>query len=234
VEFRKGRLWNDASVAARVKATLRPGDILLEKTPFRLTDTFIPGHWGHVAVWIGTEAELKELGLWDDPVVRPHQEAIRAGRSVVEALRPGVQLNTVEHFLNVDDLAVLQRNPALDTATLRHQIRLALRQIGKEYDFNFDVETTDKIVCSGLVYVVCTDLEWPTDKALGRYTISPDNVARRALDGGPLRLALFYHEGAPVEERSAECMAELIRRADPAGFSSALRLPFKSLGALVP
>ena len=31
------------------------GDILLEKTPFRLTDKLIPGYWGHAAVWIGGE-----------------------------------------------------------------------------------------------------------------------------------------------------------------------------------
>ena len=36
-----------------VKQELRPFDILFEKTPFRLTDKFIPGHFGHVAIYIG-------------------------------------------------------------------------------------------------------------------------------------------------------------------------------------
>jgi len=213
VETRKGRLWQDEAVAARMKNTLRPGDILLEKTPFRLTDTFIPGHWGHAAIWLGTEAELKELGLWDDPLVQPYQESIRAGRCVVEALRSGVTLNTAEHFLNIDDLAILRRAPGLDRDTLRHHLLLALRQVGKAYDFNFDIETTDRIVCSELVYVVYTDLTWPTAKALDRYTISPDNIALKALSDGPLQLVLFYHDGKPVTDRPVERMAGLMNQA---------------------
>ncbi|MCM8528789.1 MAG: hypothetical protein NE327_19860, partial [Lentisphaeraceae bacterium] len=70
----------------------------------------------------------------------------------------------------------------------------SFRQLGKEYDFNFDVETIDKIVCSELVYQVFTDIKWPTEKALGRHTISPDNVAVKANEG-PFELVLFYHEG---------------------------------------
>ena len=33
----------------------------------------------------------------------------RNGARIVEALRPGVQINTLDHFLNIDDLLVLRR-----------------------------------------------------------------------------------------------------------------------------
>ena len=49
-------------------------------------------------------------------------------------------------------------------------------QIGKDYDFNFDVETLDKIVCSELIYLVFGNVVWPTKYQLMRNTISPDNV----------------------------------------------------------
>ena len=52
-----------------------------------------------------------------------------------------------------------------------------MAQHGKTYDFNFDVETTDKLVCSELLYQTYGDVIWPTERYLGRYTISPDNVA---------------------------------------------------------
>lgn len=209
VETRQGKLYRRDDITAQVRQQLRAGDILLEKTPFRLTDKFIPGHWGHVAMWIGNEEELKELGIWDHPVVRPHQSAIQAGNSVVEALRKGVVLNPIEHFLNIDDLAVLRStNP--ETSATANAIILGLRQIGKSYDFNFDVETTDRIVCSELVYVAYTHINWPTEKMLGRATISPDNVARRALDNGPLKLVMLYHNGEQIPDQAQSLMAQLM------------------------
>ncbi len=194
VQIRKGRLHGDAEVTSQLKSILKPMDVLLEKTPFRLTDKFIPGHFGHVAIWVGTEAELKAVKLWDHPVIKPHQEAIRNGKCVIEALREGVVCNTLEHFMNVDDLAILRkRNPTADTT--RESILRAFRQIGKAYDFNFDVETSDRIVCSELAYAVYTDVEWPTKKAVGRATISPDNVAVMALSEKPFFLVSFHRDG---------------------------------------
>lgn len=199
VEDRKGKLFDDPRVRRNVESTLKAGDILLEKTPFRVTDRLIPGHWGHAAIWVGNEQELKELGIWDHPAVRKHQNDIRNGASVVEALRDGVQMNTLEDFLNVDDLAIL-RMKSVSIDALAQAIVRALRQVGKAYDFNFDVETTDKIVCSELVYLAYPEPDWPTDKIMGRYTISPDNVARKALDGEPLKLILLYHDGTEIQD----------------------------------
>ena len=116
------------------------------------------------------------------------------GKSVLEALRNGVQLNTLDKFMDVDDVAVLRINK-MDIKAVE---RRAFRQLGKEYDFNFDVETLDKIVCSELVYQVFTDINWPTDKAFGRYTISPDNVAIKAYKG-LFTPVLFYHDGKKVD-----------------------------------
>jgi len=197
VETRKGKLFGQPKIAQQVQASLEAGDILLEKTPFRLTDSFIPGHWGHAAVWIGTEAELVEMGLWDHPVVRPHQDAIRAGRGIVEALRSGVEMNDVPHFMNIDDLAILRRTNQAEDAR-REVVLQSLRQVGKEYDFNFDAETTDRVFCSKLVYFAYGDIDWPTSRMLGRYTVSPDDIARRSIEGGPLSIALLYHDGERV------------------------------------
>lgn len=209
VEVRRGKLDAQSAVTERVAATVRAGDILLEKTPFRLTDAFIPGHWGHVAIWVGNEAELRALGIWDHAVVKPHQEAIRAGRGVVEALRSGVVANTLAHFLNIDDLAVL-RQEDLSDAQRAEVVLQALRQMGKAYDFNFDVRTTDRIVCSELVYHSYVHLDWPTERYLGRVTISPDNVAVRATSMGPLTTVLLYRDGEEIAGRRQEAMEELV------------------------
>ena len=209
VESRRGKLDDRADVLEAVAAGLRPGDVLLEKTPFRLTDAFIPGYYGHVAVWIGTEAELRALGLWDHPVVIPHRARIARGNGVVEALRSGVEINSLHHFLNVDDLAVL-RHRSLDDDTRRQVVLQALRQVGKAYDFNFDAQSADRIVCSELVYHAYGNVSWPTERKLGRVVVSPDNIAQAAIDDGPFEVTVLYHDGQPVVDAPARQLAELI------------------------
>ncbi len=210
IETRKGKLYQQPKINKLVSQQLQAGDILLEKTPFRLTDKFIPGHWGHAAIWVGTETELRKLGIWKHEVVQQYHQQIQQGHLVIEALRPGVEMNPLKSFLNVDDLAIL-RNPKLSNIELANRIILALRQVGKEYDFNFNVETTDKIVCSELIYVVYTGIKWPTEKALGRFTISPDNVASKALNNGPLQLISFYHKGILVTDNPLQVMKKLVK-----------------------
>lgn len=211
VETRKGRLYRQREVEQELLATLQPGDILLEKTPFRLTDLMIPGYWGHAAIWTGGESELRAMGIWRHPAVLPYQSAIRADGRIVEALRSGVKLSTLHQFLNVDDLVVLRpRTPEPDVQTAR--VVRAFRQLGKAYDFNFDVESTDRIVCSELVYQVYTEMPWPTSKLLGRATISPDQVAVRALADGPLRVVALYRNGQAQPADTEELMQTVFRR----------------------
>lgn len=211
-EDRKGLLYADKQLEKSILKQLEIGDILLEKTPFRLTDSMIPGHWGHAAIWIGTEQELKNIGLWEHPLVSRYHEQIQRGELVAESLRTGTTLSSLSHFMNIDDLGVIRSRKALTDEEMRETIILALRQIGKDYDFNFDVETTDKIVCSQLVYLSYSKVKWPTESVVGRYTISPDNIAIKALNNGPFELKLFYHDGKLVKDNRLELMESLMQQ----------------------
>lgn len=212
VETRQGKLHamneNDKDRLAR---ELKPLDILLEKTPFRLTDKMIPGHYGHVAIWLGSEQELREIGAWDS-IPPALQRQIRNGGRIVEALRTGVTISTLDHFLNIDDLLVLRDQRPTDMQYRRTAILTALDQVGKEYDFNFDVLTHQRIVCSELAYVVFPDVRWPLQHTLGRYTISPDNVAQLALGQQPVFVpAVLYHDGQRIDQDRQRIMAALLQ-----------------------
>jgi len=209
VETRKGKLSRRGGLADQLREGLRAGDILLEKTPFRLTDKLIPGYWGHAAVWVGSEEELRDLGIWDDPVVVPYQAQIRSGKQVVEALRSGVEINSLEQFMNIDSLGVMRRTG--DDREQRAQVVLqAVRQIGKPYDFNFEVESKRGVYCSKLVYLAYGDIDWPTQKSMGRTTFTPDHVAERALNSKDLELVTFFHDGRQITDRPWETMAQLM------------------------
>jgi len=208
VQLRHGALYNNKTVVKKLSQQLQPLDILLDQTPFRLTAKFIPGYFGHVAIWTGTEAELKARGLWDHPVIKPYQKQIASGHHVIEALRSGVELNKLEDFMDIDDLVILRKKSYVKNQFNNSLVR-AFRQLGKEYDFNFDVETIDKIVCSELAYVVFSDIKWPTEKLVGRSTISPDNVAIMAVNG-PLKLMTFIQDGKELARHKMDKYKEVL------------------------
>ena len=210
VETRRGKLYDNKKILTHINSDLQIGDILLEKTPFRLTDSLIPGHWGHAAIYVGSMEELKELGIWEHSVVQKYHQKIRAKKYVAEALRDGVQLNTIEHFLNIDDFSTL-RYIKESREEKAKRIILTLRQVGKEYDFNFDVETSDKIVCSELIYITSTTIDWKTDKLLGRHTISPDNVAIKSVgDERVFSVVNLIHDGKIIEAEKKSFMKRLL------------------------
>jgi hypothetical protein len=203
---------------AELRSRLKPLDVLLEKTPFRLTDKSIPGHYGHVAIWVGTEEELKAIGVWDEPIVRLYHDRIRAGAMIIEALRPGVEINTLEHFLNIDDLLVIRRR-AQTVEQLRAGLLRAFAQIGKGYDFNFDVESDRRIVCSELAFVVFPDVAWPTSAVLGRKSISPDQVAMQARPEGVYAPEVIFHDGVEIKTNLPETL-DCLLRSDRNGFKT--------------
>ena len=223
VQTRDGKLKELAfrpEVMKAMKAKFRPLDILLEKTPMRLTDKFIPGYYGHVAIWLGTPEELalvevyyegKMIPLLSHPTVLPHLEKLSQGKLIVEALRlPGVTMNTLEHFMAIDDLLVL-RSEAYDPETLGEHLLRTFEQVGKAYDFNFNIETQREIVCSELVYAVYTQEVWPTSVSVGRHTISPDHVGWKALDSC-FEPILMYESGKLVETNQRDVLRAQLSR----------------------
>lgn len=179
IKWRKGHMYNNQLVSKITKRNLKPMDILVEKSPFVLTDKFIPGYYGHIAIYLGTKDQLESIGMWNHPDIIPYHKEIAAGKVILEAVRiPGVHLNTLEEFLNIDELAIIRKNDALSNEDiLVDEIARGMEQIGKKYDFNFDISTLNEIVCSELIYIFYGTVHWPTQYRFGRPTITPDNAA---------------------------------------------------------
>ncbi|MFT6604689.1 MAG: hypothetical protein ACJARO_002213, partial [Bacteriovoracaceae bacterium] len=182
VRWRKGYLNNNLEVISFLKKNLRPLDMIFEKTPFALTDTFIPGNFGHAAIYIGSKTQLIKIGMWNHPKVIPYHETLNKGHVIVEALRPGVRTASIKEWMNIDEVLVLRHPQILnDKDEVYRMYSRIMDQIGKKYDFNFDVTTTDKVVCSELIYHAYGKINWPTKYIMGRATISPDDVAQVVL-----------------------------------------------------
>jgi len=164
---------------------LLPGYVLLERQNWFLSRAFMPGYWAHTALYVGTRQDLQQLGLHSDPRVAPHWEAfIRRDEQghehvIIEAVPRGVRISTLEHVLGVADSAAVLR-PKLTADQRREAVAQAFNHLHKPYDFEFDFFSTDKLVCTELVYR-CYDgpLQFELVNVMGRLTLPPTELVRK-------------------------------------------------------
>src|SRR5688500_13850311 len=149
-----------------MQAQLQPGDILLERRNWYASNAFLPGFWPHAALYVGTAEDLEKLGLVSkqpdgrytssDPAIRDrisgYLEHAHDGQphTVIESVSEGVIFNSLTESMGADYVAVLR--PRLGDADKARAIAKAFAHVGKPYDFEFDFFSSDKLVCTELVY----------------------------------------------------------------------------------
>jgi hypothetical protein len=168
-------LISPEQIAALTKR-LEPGDVLLERREWYVSNVGLPGFWPHAALFIGAvedrrkyfdDAEVKtwvkEQGQADGDfevllknrypeayaLALKTQEHGHLAR-VIEAISEGVSFTTMEHSADCDSLAALR--PRLPKREKAQAILRAFHYAGRPYDFNFDFRTDSTLVCTELVY----------------------------------------------------------------------------------
>lgn len=196
------RLISDAQLHT-MQAALRPGDIIVERRNWYLSNVGLPGFWPHAALYVGTQDDVR-AALDGDPEVRAKyggafsehlaktrgmawaELAERDGgghpQVVVEAVSEGVVATSLEHSCGADYVAVMR--PRLSKVAVARAIERALGYFGRPYDFDFDFATDDSIVCSELVmkaYEPTSDiagLQVPWITVAGRRAVPPTEIVR--------------------------------------------------------
>jgi len=69
---------------------------------------------------------------------------------VLEAKKDGVLLRAIEETLQVDAFVVLR--PNLSSEHIAQALTKGLSHAGKLYDFIFDFSTSDRLVCTEVIY----------------------------------------------------------------------------------
>lgn len=187
-----------------LKAYLQPLDIILVKSPTHITDKFIPGFFGHAAIYTGNPEELRAMGVWELPEVARHQARITAGGAFAEALRSGVRLSTPVEFADGDYFLVL-RISGLTEAEKQVALARTFRYLHQKYDFNFDIQSPDRLYCTELIFLAFEMIRWKSHHLWDRETISPDEIVETALDGQRLLPVVLIgpqsEEISPSQER---------------------------------
>jgi uncharacterized protein YycO len=101
---------------------------------------------------------------------------------VLEARKDGVRLRALDDTLAVDAVAVIR--PDLDEAKRFIAIANGLEHEGKDYNFDFDFFTSDRLVCTEVVYRAyqgVAGLHIPLASRGGRPTLSAEDLLRLAV-----------------------------------------------------
>lgn len=171
-----------------LKGLLQPGDLILERRNWYVSNGFLPGFWPHMALYVGSAEDLARRGLTIHPLVRQHLAEFRQPdrngheRRVIEALSVGVIFTSLEESAGGDHIAVLR--PRVSEARKNAAIVRAFSQYGKPYDFDFDFFSTDRLVCTELIYrsydevIQGEGIRFPLVRILGRDTLPPVEVGR--------------------------------------------------------
>jgi hypothetical protein len=190
---------------------LEPGDVLLERREWYLSNIGLPGFWPHAALFIGTPEQRQQYFQGEDIETWVRQQGISSGsfeallrqryptayekslevsednhqKRVIEAISEGVIFTSLEHSAAADSLAALR--PRLNKLDKAKAILQAFHYNGRPYDFNFDFLTDSELVCTELVYKAYeangdkAGITLPVVKILGRLA-TPANAIVKQFD----------------------------------------------------
>lgn len=192
----------------RLRAKLEPGDILLERREWYLSNAGLPGFWPHAAFFIGTPDTRRTYFRDVDTIKWVRKQGIASGQledllktkfpekyqlglqlyegeapSLMEAISEGVSFTSLGHSAHADSVAALR--PRLSKLEKAQAIVRAFQFQGRPYDFNFDFVTDATLVCSELVYKAYEPTErgkgltFVLSEMLGRTLLSPNDMARQ-------------------------------------------------------
>lgn len=207
--YRPGRSLISQAQIKQLQPRLLPGDVLLERREWYISNIGLPGFWSHAALYLGTPEERRDF--FTDPGTQTwvKQQGERTGEleallrglypkqyeqslkpqeqdhavRVIEAISEGVSFTALEHSADCDSLAVLR--PKLSKAEKAQALLRAFHFAGRPYDFNFDFATDSELVCTELVYKAYEPaagfrgLTFPLVEMLGRKVTPANEIAKQ-------------------------------------------------------
>ena len=161
----------------RLSALLRPGDVLVTRHDDAMSNLFLPGFWPHGALFIGPQP--------DEP-----------GVDVLEAKKDGVLTRELAETVQVDSLVVLR--PTLPLEQVELAIARGLSHAGKLYDFVFDFATSDRLVCTEVIYRSyhgAGPVAFQLSHTAGRHCLSAEDLLNQGIGQGWFEVAALLNVG---------------------------------------
>lgn len=194
-------------VIKTLKSKLRPGDVFITRHDDAMSNLFLPGFWPHGALYIGpTEARTKR-GIED--VSDGYKHSTAADINVLEAKKDGVLLRPIEETLQVDAFVVLR--PKLSDTQINEALSKGLSHAGKLYDFIFNFATSDRLVCTEVIYRAyhgVGPIDFSLSTKAGRKCLSAEDFLNQALVNDWFEPVMLYGIGGENSLESPDKLRE--------------------------
>lgn len=198
----------DKSRAKEISSRLLPGDIMVQRENWHLSNAGLPGFWPHAALYVGSYGQMLEF--FSNEKVTAHYRSLgkysgfmdylkhkypkKMNRfmapapdglpvSVIEAVGDGVVMNSILQSARSDYAGAVR--PRLSRLARAQAVDEAFRFLGRPYDFNFDFLTDYTLVCSELIYKVYLPAKGKAGLNLllrplsGRKSMPPNDIVRK-------------------------------------------------------
>ena len=186
-----------------MEKNMEPGDVMLQRRNWYASNVGIPGFWTHSALYTGDLEKMSKyfaevfpyrgydnyqeylMGELPD-IYNEYNSTDENGDdyAVIEAIEPGVVLQSIVTSAHADFVAVLR--PRLTKVDKLEALTEAFINRGKPYDYNFDFDTRDSLVCSELIFAAYFErlpdkngLHFETSLVNGRKIVSPLDMAKK-------------------------------------------------------
>lgn len=173
-------------IRKHLKAMLQPGDILVTRKDFQLTNYFLPGYWPHAALYMGDFELLKKMKIHQHPHVKSKWNLLKkTGDSafVLESLKDGVNVRPTTTPFTCDAMTIIRPKIAFEDIT--KAIHRGLKHEGKPYDFDFDFKQSERLVCTAVVYRSyegMAGVAFELKERAGRMTLSAEDLLKMAME----------------------------------------------------
>jgi hypothetical protein len=210
VAWRHGYLQRNEVVLQRLTAKMRPLDIMLFSNKGRLSGRAGSGLFSHAAVYLGSERDLQQLGVWKE-LPQEIREDVRSGSTIIEsAQRLGTTLSSLEEMTDTDRIALLRPSDR-GTRWRRMAAKDLFDLVGVPFDHHFRLDEKETLFCTEVVDLGMPQLQLPRRQAYGRQIILPDDIASQAAKRRGLSVVAYFRADADGwEELDAKHLVEEI------------------------
>ena len=186
-----------SAIVESLRTILRPGDVLVVRKEYALTNYFLPGYWPHAALYLGDLHQLRSLDAPSESLRPAWTKLLNTDEEeprVLEALKDGVHVRRLASPLNSDSIVVLR--PHVKMEQMAEGLARGLVHEGKAYDFDFNLKRSASLVCTEVIYRSYDglgEIRFDVKQRAGRSTLSGSDLISMALRDENASVLAAYH-----------------------------------------